>query len=160
MSDYIMPNDFVGIYNLSNHISIEEISRFDPIAFYSEFGGEPLIYIKRILAVPNDRIIIESSGLIIGKYIIPHDQVINTFTEYIQEKDTTVINASEYISYLYEVTARKYFSNRDFDSLNNTFRVPDEYYFVVGDNYYESMDSRFWGLIHKDQIIGKVLFVL
>ena len=41
----------------------------------------------------------------------------------------------------------------------NAILVPEGYYFMVGDNYYESMDSRFWGFIPKKDIKGKVILV-
>lgn len=39
-------------------------------------------------------------------------------------------------------------------------KIPEGYYFVVGDNRPNSMDSRIIGLIKKEEILGKTSFVL
>jgi signal peptidase I len=41
---------------------------------------------------------------------------------------------------------------------NYTFRL--NYYFMAGDNIFDSQDSRYWGLLPEDCIIGKAIFVL
>ena len=33
-------------------------------------------------------------------------------------------------------------------------KIPDDYYLVLGDNRYNSTDSRTIGLIHKDEVLG------
>ncbi|MBP3799400.1 MAG: signal peptidase I, partial [Bacilli bacterium] len=38
--------------------------------------------------------------------------------------------------------------------------IPKDYYFVVGDNRPNSLDSRMIGFIHKDNIMGKASFVI
>ena len=39
-------------------------------------------------------------------------------------------------------------------------KVPKDYYFVVGDNRPNSLDSRMIGFIHKDKIKGKASFII
>jgi len=40
------------------------------------------------------------------------------------------------------------------------FRVPEDKYWVMGDNRKNSMDSRYWGFLDKDRIQGRVSFVI
>jgi signal peptidase I len=62
------------------------------------------------------------------------------------------------------VTVNGVVLNEPYVSMNttpivNTWKIPPDQYFVLGDNRPTSEDSRFWGPIPKAYIIGKAIFV-
>lgn len=40
------------------------------------------------------------------------------------------------------------------------YTFSDNYYFMAGDNVAESMDSRYWGLVPEDFIVGRAVMVI
>ena len=48
---------------------------------------------------------------------------------------------------------------RDYRTEGMTFTVPRDGYFAMGDNSYNSYDSRYWGPVPVENLVGRGLFV-
>ena len=82
-----------------------------------------LIYVKRIIALPNESIEIRE-----GRVFINAEELEEPFIEQ-----------------TYKLV------KKDMEKI----RVPDNHYFVMGDSRDYSSDSRYWGTVRKELILGK-----
>lgn len=86
--------------------------------------------IKRVIGLPGEKVEVKNGDLYINDKLHKED-------------------------YLNETTMDFNFADLGLDNI-----IPENYYFVMGDNRDESKDSRLIGFISKDVIIGKTSFAL
>lgn len=112
----------------------QQVRRFDTIIFQS---SKPNKQIRRIIGLPKEQVtFIKDTLYIDGK---PLDE------KFIVDE----VNQTQRDGGIYT----KDFSLIDINQLTT---IPDNYYLVLGDNRPYATDSRHYGLIEKDQIIGVV----
>lgn len=51
---------------------------------------------------------------------------------------------------------RNYYSKGKFANEDSPMKIPSNCYFVLGDNSLSSFDSRYWGCLPRENIIGKI----
>jgi len=108
--------------------SFKDLKRGDVIVF--RYPKNPKQYfIKRVIALPGEKIEIRNDQVIISQ----------------KGSDPIVLDESEYLA------------ENEKTSGELTMVLKDDEYFVMGDNRSFSSDSRSWGPVKKENIIGKVL---
>lgn len=139
---------------------IKKLQRGDVIVF--AYPMEPSIsYIKRVVALPNDRIsFVEGRVMINGQALLLESVSTPTSSpEYSLYKEN---NAGH--SYLIQrdlgrvVSDYPFMQNCEKNQENHECTVPEDAVFVLGDHREESSDSRYWGYVNSTQILGKVIW--
>lgn len=127
------PNYHNGEYILTNLITLKfsPIERGNVIVFESPTDKEK-DFVKRVIGTPGDVVSLKAGSV------------------YINGKQ---LGESSYLA----SDVRTY--GGAFLSEGKTATVPDDNYFVLGDNRSFSSDSREWGFVAKQKIIGKSFFV-
>ncbi|WP_227994813.1 signal peptidase I [Oceanobacillus sp. CFH 90083] len=114
---------------------VAAIDRFDVIVFQAPDSDN--YYVKRVIGIPGDHIEYKNNILYLNGELIDEP--------YLQKESSP---------------AALGFQTGDFtlEELTGYSIVPDNTYFVLGDNRGNSNDSRFFGLLDEQAIIGEVTF--
>lgn len=130
MAPFLNPGDRIIVEALSPHS--KDIRRGDVRSFTTKgikgiYSEKPQTYIKRVVGLPGDELIIRDQKLWINGQ--PQTEV-------------------------FESPVREYINPgfKGIFALTDSYRVPADHYFMMGDNTSNSSDSRVWGPLPKENL--------
>lgn len=133
--------------------------RGDIIVFrYPE--NRDVFFIKRLIGLPGDRVLVQSGQITVnGKPWVIDSQMDmgqvdqDRFTYYDEIIQPEQLGVKPH-------TIRLFSQGEHLGSSGQTeFIVPEHSYFAMGDNRDQSHDSRFWGFIPEDLLVGKAFLI-
>mgnify|MGYP002849676197 CR=1 FL=1 len=144
---------------IPNKIFTKFPNRGEVIVFKAPYDNRT-DYIKRVIGLPGDKIIIENGNVIINHNMVLRKKI-DDFVDINKNGKKTRIRQYEELFYDLEI---KVLDLTDKGPVDNTIQydVPDNHVFVMGDNRDNSQDSRFLnriGYIPIENIIGKAQYI-
>ena len=163
MMPTLIAGDFIAVNKFSYGVRFPVINnvlipngmpeRGDVVVFHYPMDTS-IDYIKRVVGLPGDTIKYENKKLFINDKLVPH--VFEKDYEYMMNENYRV-PAQEFTETLGEVKHSILIHNVEGES--GSFVVPDRNYFVMGDNRDNSSDSRVWGFVSEDLLVGKAFII-
>jgi len=160
VGDFILVNKFAYGLRLpvlnTKILSVGEPKRGDVFVFrYPENPKED--YIKRVIGLPGDEITYRNKTLYINGKEIP-ESYLGPYAGP-SEPSNRMTGAQVKIEQLEGVDHRIMELPQLQIGHEGTWKVPDGYYFAMGDNRDNSLDSRFWGFVPEANLVGKALVI-
>lgn len=158
IGDFILVNKFsygirLPVIN-KKVIDIGAPKRGDVLVFRFP-GDESINYIKRVVGLPGDKIVYEGKKLYINGELMPQQ---GGEPYVVRGGGETSTELQRYRERLDGVTHDILLSGRP-DPSPPSFTVPAGQYFVMGDNRDHSNDSRYWGYVPEENLVGKAFLI-
>ena len=173
IGDFILVNKFTYGIRLpvinKKIISINEPQRGDVMVFrYPE--NPSLDYIKRVVGIPGDTVAYQYKRLTVNGQPVDSTKIFDyhhperlyysdQFVAKMGKVEHRYLNDSDAPAFIPDATQFPYRENCTYNAAGVICKVPPGHYFMMGDNRDNSRDSRFWGFVPDENIVGKAVFI-
>ena len=158
IGDFIAVNKFsYGVrFPVANTVLIPNgmPERGDVVVFH--FPKNPSIdYIKRLVGLPGDTIKYQNKKLFINDKLVPnvfekdYESLTNGFQQFLQKQYSEKLGDIKHSILMID----------GYEQKETIIQIPEGHYFVMGDNRDNSSDSRVWGLVSEDLLVGKAFLI-
>jgi len=171
VGDFILVNKYAYGIRLpvanKKIVPIGEPERGDVMVF--RYPEDPsLDYIKRVVGLPGDRVEYRNKRLMINGRLVPVRQIDDYLSRERMQFSRRYIEKLDGVEHeiLLEddapavvLPSRATGGNCTYNMNGLACTVPPGHYFVMGDNRDNSSDSRVWGFVPDENIVGKAFFI-
>lgn len=175
VEDHLMVNKFIfgpHASALEGVLPYRDIRRGDIIVFKYPKGPETN-YVKRVIGLPGETIEIHGTTVYINGKVLPENKQL-AFSPGLNEDLELMgppkpVEGATHTSYYNSIRDEGDPDDTEFGSLvsgdfgdfgvRTPFTIPPDSYFVMGDNRDNSEDSRSWGVVPRENVVGRAMFV-
>ena len=151
VGDFIVVNKWTYGLRLpvlrNKFLDVGNPERGDVVVFFPPH--ESRYFIKRLVGLPGDKI-----SIINGTLFVNNEMIEQTISDIEPGNSRSVVMSEKLGAKQFAIQKNQRPSRL---SQNFSATVPKDHFFMIGDNRDKSSDSRIWGPVPKDRIVGKAV---